>query len=109
VSPVAVRRIQAVVATMGDSGSNSRRCMACAGVIQPSVLRGRSLSSVATSRSRSGECSERSVPLGKYWRSKPFDAPMFVKQREFVPAVLNWLGCVLPIRCGGIACERLRV
>ncbi len=25
---------------MGHSGSKSRRCMACAGVIQPSVLRG---------------------------------------------------------------------
>lgn len=34
------RRIQAVIATMGPSGSNSRRCMAFAGVIPPSVLRG---------------------------------------------------------------------
>ena len=65
------RRFQAVVATGGFSGSNSRRCMAFAGVIQPSVLRGRSLSSVATSRSRPGECTDRSVPLGKYWRSRP--------------------------------------
>ena len=45
-------RIQAVVATMGLSGSNSRRCMASAGVMPPSVLRGRALSSVATSSSR---------------------------------------------------------
>ena len=45
--------------------------MACAGVMPPRVLRGRSLSSVATSRSRWGECTDRSVPLGKCWRSKP--------------------------------------
>src|SRR5450631_2700248 len=67
--PVEDRRIQAVVATMGLSGSNSRRCMAFAGVSPPSVLRGRALSSVATSSSRAGECTNRSVPLGKYWRS----------------------------------------
>jgi hypothetical protein len=65
---------------MGLSGSNSSRCMAFAGVMPPSVLRGRALSSVATSRSRSGEWTFRSVPLGKYWRSNPFDAPMFVKR-----------------------------
>jgi hypothetical protein len=50
-----VRRIQVVVATMGFSGFDSSRCMAWAGVIPPSVLRGRLLSSVATSSSRSGE------------------------------------------------------
>src|SRR5665811_2582234 len=66
------RRIQAVVATMGLSGSNSRRCMAIAGVIPPSVLRGLPLSSVATSSSRAGEWTDRSVPLGKYWRNNPF-------------------------------------
>lgn len=54
-SPVGARRIQVVVATMGFSGSDSSRCMACAGVIPPSVLRGRWLSSVATSSSLSGE------------------------------------------------------
>jgi len=75
-------RIQAVVATTGDSGSNSRRCIACAGVMPPRVLRGRSLSSAATACSRSGECTDSSVPLGKYWRSNPFDAPMFVKRRR---------------------------
>jgi DNA-binding NarL/FixJ family response regulator len=48
-------RIQVVVATMGFSGFDSSRCMAWAGVIPPSVLRGRLLSSVATSSSRSGE------------------------------------------------------
>ena len=72
-------RIQAVVATMGFSGSDSSRCIAWAGVIPPMVLRGRSLSSLATSRSRSGEWIDRSVPFGKYCLSRPFDAPMFVK------------------------------
>ncbi len=38
---------------MGVSGSNSRRCMAWAGVMPPKVLRGRALSSVATSSRRS--------------------------------------------------------
>jgi hypothetical protein len=37
--------------------------MAFAGVSPPSVLRGRALSSVATSSSRAGECTERSAPL----------------------------------------------
>src|SRR5665647_915190 len=69
--PLPVRRIQAVVATMGSLGSNSRHCMAWAGVIPPSVLRGRALSSVATSSRRSGVCTDRSVPLGKYWRNNP--------------------------------------
>jgi hypothetical protein len=57
---------------MGLSGSNSRRCMVFAGVIPPSVLRGRALSSVATSSRRSGEWTDRSVPLAKYWRNNPF-------------------------------------
>src|SRR5665811_1961662 len=70
--PYEDRRIQAVVATMGLSGSNSRRCMAIAGVIPPRVFRGLPLSSVATSSSRAGEWTDRSVPLGKYWRNNPF-------------------------------------
>jgi len=76
--PQAVRRIQAVVATMGFSGFDSSRCMAWAGVIPPSVLRGRLLSSVATSSSRSGEWIERSVPFGKYWRSNGLVPDPFV-------------------------------
>jgi hypothetical protein len=48
---------------MGLSGSNSRRCMAFAGVIPPSVLRGRALSSVATSSSRACEWTDRSVAV----------------------------------------------
>jgi len=50
---------------VGFSGSNSSRSMAWAGVMPPRVFRGRALSSVATSSSRSGECTERSVPLGR--------------------------------------------
>jgi hypothetical protein len=49
------------------------------------VLRGRSLSSAATFNSRWGEWTDRSVPLGKYWRSRPLDAPMFVN----LPRALN--------------------
>src|SRR5215469_16647382 len=42
-----------------------------AGVSQPRVLRGRPLSSAATASRSSRECTDRSVPLGKYWRSRP--------------------------------------
>ena len=42
-----------------------------AGVSQPSVLRGRPLSSAATAARCSGVWTARSVPLGKYWRSSP--------------------------------------
>ena len=45
--------------------------IASAGVFQPSVLRGRPFSSSATSASRCGVCPDRSLPLGKYWRSSP--------------------------------------
>ena len=48
---------------------NSSR--ASAGVFQPSVLRGRVLSASATASRSSRECRDRSVPLGKYWRSSP--------------------------------------
>lgn len=64
-------RIQAVGATMGFSEFDSSRCMAWAGVIPPSVLRGRLLSSVATSNSRAGEWIVRSVPFGDH-SSNPF-------------------------------------
>ena len=42
------------------------------GRCQPSVFRGRSLISAATSASRSALWMERSVPFGKYCRSSPF-------------------------------------
>ncbi len=44
---------------------------ASAGVCQPSVLRGRLLSAAATASSSVAVCWLRSVPLGKYWRSRP--------------------------------------
>jgi len=45
---------------------------ASAGVLHPRVLRGRPLRAEATASISSRECLERSVPLGKYWRSSPF-------------------------------------
>jgi len=44
---------------------------ASAGVFQPSVFRGRALRAAATASSSSRECLDRSVPFGKYWRSRP--------------------------------------
>src|SRR5215213_2896328 len=64
------RRFQAVVATTGFSGSDSSRRMASAGVMNPRVFRGLPLSSTATASRYSGSWTERSVPLGKYWRSR---------------------------------------
>src|SRR4051812_31589670 len=43
-----------------------------AGVRKPSVLRGRSFNSRAIRFRTACECAEKSVPRGKYWRSKPF-------------------------------------
>ena len=43
-----------------------------AGVLQPRVLRGRLLIARATACRSSADHRERSVPLGKYWRSSPF-------------------------------------
>src|SRR6185437_14852707 len=42
----------------------------CAGVNQPRVCRGRPLSLSATSWRTDAEWTERSVPLGKYWRNR---------------------------------------
>lgn len=46
-------------------------------------LRGRPLSSSWTCSRRCAERTERLVPLGKYWRIRSLDAPMFVKQRRW--------------------------
>jgi hypothetical protein len=51
---------------------NTRLSSRFAGVCQPSTLRGRELSSLATAWRCSALCTLKSVPLGKYWRSKPF-------------------------------------
>src|SRR5664279_5527120 len=65
------RRIQAVVATVGAKGPNSNCCIMSAGVFIPRVFRGRAFSSAATSIRRPELWADRSVPLGKYWRSSP--------------------------------------
>src|SRR3954451_7205112 len=63
-------RIQVVVATAvcADLSSSSK---ASAGVLHPSVLRGRPFSVAATAARASALCMLRSVPLGKYCRSSP--------------------------------------
>jgi hypothetical protein len=43
-----------------------------AGVSKPKVLRGRSFNRLATAFSLAWECTDKSVPLGKYCLSKPF-------------------------------------
>ena len=68
--PVA-SRIQPVVATP-DCWSESRcSSRASAGVFQPRVLRGRQFKVAATASMSCALHRDRSVPLGKYWRSKP--------------------------------------
>ena len=64
-------RLAAAVATSWQVPCASAVASRAAGVFQPRVLRGRSLSSAATAASRSGPCTRRSLPLGKYWRSRP--------------------------------------
>ncbi|AEW99212.1 transcriptional regulator (plasmid) [Streptantibioticus cattleyicolor NRRL 8057 = DSM 46488] len=66
------RRFLGVVATRGrvDQAASSL-CRRSAGVSQPSVLRGRPLSSAATACRCSRVWTDRSVPLGKYCRSRP--------------------------------------
>jgi len=54
-----------------SGGVDSSWSSASAGVRQPSRLRGRWLSSSATSSRWSGRCIDRSVNFGKYWRSSP--------------------------------------
>ena len=50
----------------GDGASG-----ASAGVLHPSVLRGRPLGAAATASGSSGPCRLRSAPLGKSWRKSP--------------------------------------
>jgi hypothetical protein len=64
-------RFQRGVATVGFGGFKSSYSSAAAGVMPPRVFRGRWLSSVATSRRRSGPWALRFVPFGKYWRNSP--------------------------------------
>src|SRR6476661_1623337 len=52
-------------------GVDSSWSRASAGVAQSRVMRGRRLSSSATLARIPGPWKDRSVPLGKYWRSSP--------------------------------------
>jgi putative transposase len=77
-------RIQGVVATPVSAlpaSDRSSSAMASAGVFQSRVLRGLELSASATAARSLARWAARSVPFGKYCRSRPFDAPMFVKRR----------------------------
>ena len=64
-------RFQGVVATRPRWCESSSSLKASDGVLQPRVFRGRRLSVVATAAMSLALCLLRSVPLGKYWRSKP--------------------------------------
>jgi len=77
--------------------------MSSIGFLNANRFRGRSLSSWATQSRSSAEWIDRSLPLGKYWRSRPLDAPMFVK--------LRWrrAGVGLRLRFVGRGVERVRV
>ncbi|TXN32307.1 transposase [Lacisediminihabitans profunda] len=63
--------IPAVVATRSRYEASSKAVRRSAGVSQSRDFRGRSFSSVATSRRRPTPCGARSVPLGKYCRRSP--------------------------------------
>ena len=64
-------RVQGVVATRPRWCESSSSLKASDGVFQPSVFRGRRLSVAATAATSLALCRLRSVPLGKYWRSRP--------------------------------------
>ena len=68
-------RFKGVVATLPCWPECSRSSRASAGVLQPRVLRGRLLRAVATAVRSPVLWLLRLVPLGKYWRSRPLDAP----------------------------------
>jgi hypothetical protein len=63
-------RIQVIVATPRYSADFSNWSRASAAVLQPSIFRGRPLRAAATAARSSGSWTLRSVPLGKYWRSR---------------------------------------
>ena len=64
-------RVQGVVATRPRWWESSSSLKASDGVLQPRVFRGRRLSVAATAAMSLALCLLRSVPLGKYWRSRP--------------------------------------
>src|SRR6266567_576568 len=63
-------RVQGVVATLPCWIKNRWSLRASAGVLQPRVLRGRLLRAAATAARSPAVCLLRSVPLGKYCRSR---------------------------------------
>ena len=64
-------RIQVVVATRPHGCESSSSLKTSEGVLQLRVFRGRRLSVAATAAMSRALCLLRSVPLGKYWRSRP--------------------------------------
>ena len=70
-SPRRTGRVQGVVATRPRWCESSSSLKASDGVFQPRVFRGRRLSVAATAATSLALCRLRSVPLGKYWRSRP--------------------------------------
>ncbi len=78
-------RVQGVVATRPRWCESSSSLKASDGVFQPRVFRGRRLSVAATAATSLALCRLRSVPLGKYWRSRPL---VF----SFVPALPRTAG-----------------
>jgi hypothetical protein len=75
--PSEARRVLVNVANHCGVRCRIHRCMACCGVRSSRRSRGRSFSSAAMLSSCSAVQALRSVPFGKYYRSSPFDAPMF--------------------------------
>jgi hypothetical protein len=70
--PLDARRFLANVANHCDLRGRVHRCMACCGVRSPRQRRGRSFSSAAMLSSCSALQAVRSVPFGRYCRSRPF-------------------------------------
>ena len=64
-------QFQGVVATRPHWCESSSSLKASEGVLQRRVFRGRRLSVAATAAMSRALCRLRSVPLGKYWRSRP--------------------------------------
>ena len=66
-------------AASGQAAAPRYSVSTSAGVLHPSVLRGRPFNAAATAASSSALCRARSVPLGKYWRNEV--VPGFVELR----------------------------
>jgi hypothetical protein len=69
--PLEERRFLLVVANQRAMSCRCHRAMSCRGERSPKHSRGRSLSSLATSRMRASSTRSKLMPLGKYCRSRP--------------------------------------